>query len=162
VTNDWRTVLDTGVVVSAVLLPRSVPRQAFDLAVSRGALLVSDQTIVELDEVLRRPKFDRYVSESQRLEFLAALLREAEVIEVHDVVTECRDPKDNKILELALSGQGSHIVTGDLDLLVLHPFRGIAIVNPQSFLAIAEEQGPRAEPSDKPDRNMPGGSGETK
>lgn len=135
-TNDWRTVLDTGVVVSAVLLPRSVPRQAFDLAVSRGMLLVSDQTIVELDEVLRRPKFDRYVSESQRLEFLAALLREAEVIEVHDVVTECRDPKDNKFLELALSGQGNHIVTGDLDLLVLHPFRGIAIVNPQSFLAI--------------------------
>ncbi|HUG67433.1 MAG TPA: putative toxin-antitoxin system toxin component, PIN family [Pirellulaceae bacterium] len=135
--NDWRTILDTGVVVSAVLLPRSVPRQAFDLAVSRGALLVSDRTIIELDEVLRRPKFDRYVSESHRLEFLAALLREAEVIEVHDVVTECRDPKDNKFLELALSGQGSHIVTGDLDLLVLHPFRGIAIVNPKSFLVFS-------------------------
>ena len=73
-TNDWRTVLDTGVVVSAILLPRSVPRQAFDSAVSRGKLLVSDQTIAELDEVLRRPKFDKYVSESQRLEFLAATL----------------------------------------------------------------------------------------
>ena len=58
-TSDWRTVLDTGVVVSAVLLPRSVPRQAFDLALARGPLLVSEQTIAELDEVLRRPKFDR-------------------------------------------------------------------------------------------------------
>ncbi|MFW6170397.1 MAG: putative toxin-antitoxin system toxin component, PIN family [Planctomycetota bacterium] len=110
-TNDWRTVLDTGVIVSAVLLPRSAPRRACDLAVSAGALLVSDRTILELDEVLRRPKFDRYVSELQRLDFLAALLREAEVIEVHDLVTECRDPNDNKFLELALSGQGSHIVS---------------------------------------------------
>lgn len=135
--SDFRSVIDTGVIVSAVLLPRSVPRQAFDTAVSRGALLVSEETITELDEVLRRPKFDKYVSESRRLEFLAALLREAEVIEVVDVVSDCRDPKDNKFLELALSGRGSHIVTGDLDLLVLHPFRGIAIVSPQSFLAIS-------------------------
>ncbi len=161
-TSDWRTILDTGVVVSAVLLPRSVPRQAFDLAMARGPLLVSEQTIAELDEVLRRPKFDKYVSESQRLEFLAALLGEAELIEVRDVVSECRDPKDNKFLELALSGKGSHIVSGDLDLLVLHPFRGIAIVSPQSFLAIASAQEPRAEPGDEPDRNVPGETGETK
>ena len=154
--SDLRTVIDTGVVVSAVLLPRSVPRQAFDLAAARGPLLVSDKTIVELDDVLRRPKFDKYVSETQRLEFLAALLREAEVVEVVDVVTECRDPKDNKFLELALSGKGSHIVTGDSDLLVLHPFRGIAIVSPQSFLAIPAVQGPGAEPGDEPDRNLPG------
>ena len=122
---------------------------------------MSEHTIAELDEVLRRPKFDKYVSESQRLEFLAALLRETELIEVRDVVTECRDPKDSKFLELALSGKGSHIVSGDLDLLVLHPFRGIAIVNPQSFLGIASVQGLRAEPGDEPDRNMPGETGET-
>lgn len=121
-------------------------------------MLVSEQTLVELNEVLRRPKFDKYVSESQRLEFLAALLREAEVIEVRDVVTECRDPKDNKFLELALSGNGSHIVTGDSDLLALDPFRGIAIVNPQSFLAIGDAHGHRAET----DRNMPGESSEMK
>lgn len=70
------------------------------------------------------------------------------MIEVHDLVTECRDPNDNKFLELALSGQGSHIVTGDVDLLVLHPFRGIAIVTPQSFLTIASARRPRAEPGD--------------
>ena len=57
--SDMRTVIDTGVVVSAVLLPRSVPRQAFDVAAARRRLLVSDETIAELDEVLRRPKFDK-------------------------------------------------------------------------------------------------------
>jgi len=145
VKSDLRTVIDTGVVVSAVLLPRSVARQAFDLAAGQGRLPVSDKTIAELDEVLRRPKFDKYVSETRRLEFLSALVREAEVIDVSDVVTDCRDPKDNKFLELALSGKGSHIVTGDSDLLVLHPFRGIAIVSPQSFLAVASVHDPRAE-----------------
>ena len=133
---DLRIVIDTSVAVSAVLLPRSIPRQALDMATARGRLLVSDKTIAELDEVLRRPKFDKYLSASRRMEFLSALVRDAEVIDVVDVVTDCRDPKDIKFLELATSGKASHVVTGDSDLLVLHPFRGIAIVNPQTLLAI--------------------------
>jgi putative PIN family toxin of toxin-antitoxin system len=139
VTNEWRIVLDTSVLVSAVLLPKSVPRQAFDLAMTRGGLLVSIETIAELEDVLRRPKFEKYIVESQRLEFLAALLHVAEPIEVSEVVNECRNAKDNKFLELALSGNASHIISGDADLLVLHPFRGIEIVTPQLFLSLADE-----------------------
>jgi len=78
--NEIRIVIDTGVAVSAVLLPRSVPRQAFDAAAARGRLLVSEATVAELDEVLRRPKFNRYLPEDKRLEFLAALVREAEPV----------------------------------------------------------------------------------
>ena len=137
-TSEVRAVVDTAIAVSAVLLPRSVPRQSFDAAATRGRLLVSEMTIAELDEVLRRPKFNKYVPEEKRLEFLAALVREAELVEVVHVVSECRDPKDNKFLELAVSGNASHIISGDADLLVLHPFRGIAIVTPQVFLAAAD------------------------
>jgi len=133
---DLRIVIDTGVVVSAVLLPQSTPRQAFDAAASHGRLLVSDETVAELDEVLRRPKFDNYLSESRRVEFLATLVAGAQLVDVVDVVTDCRDPKDNKFLGLAASGKATHIISGDLDLLVLHPFRGVAIVSPQSFLAL--------------------------
>jgi len=60
-TIELRTVFDTGVAVSAVLLPRSIPRQAFDLAAQSGRLLASEATVEELEEVLRRPKFDKYV-----------------------------------------------------------------------------------------------------
>jgi len=131
-----RTVIDTGVAVSAVLLPHSLPRQAFDTAASLGKLLVSEATVAELDEVLWRPKFNKYVSEEKRLEFLAALVREAEAVEVTAIIAECRDPKDNnKFLELAVSGGAGHIVSGDADLLALHPFRGVAILTPQAFLA---------------------------
>lgn len=137
--SEWRVVLDTSVVVSALLLPHSQPRQAFDVAFTRERLLISDVTIAELDEVLRRPKFDRYVSRIQRLEFLAALVRDAELVDVIDVVADCRDPKDNMFLELALSGHSTHVVTGDTDLLILHPFHGIPIVTPQSFLDLTDE-----------------------
>src|SRR6266849_3425286 len=114
-----RTVVDTSVAVSAVLLTRSVPRQAFDRASERGRLLISALTVAELDEVLRRPRFDKYVTEEKRLEFLATLIREAELIDVTVAVFDCRDPKDDKFLELAVSGKADRIITGDDDLLVL-------------------------------------------
>jgi uncharacterized protein len=130
-----RTVIDTNVAVSAALLPRSVPRQAFDAAAAGGKLLVSVATVAEFDDVLRRSKFNKYVPEERRLEFLAALVQQAEQIDVTEIVTACRDARDNKFLELAVSGGASHIITGDDDLLALHPFRRIAIVTPQTFLA---------------------------
>jgi predicted nucleic acid-binding protein len=68
------------------------------------------------------------------LEFLAALIREAELVEVTEVMTEGRDPKDNKFLALAVSGKATCIISGDDDLLVLHPFRSIPVVTPQTFL----------------------------
>jgi putative PIN family toxin of toxin-antitoxin system len=134
-TSDSRIVLDTGVLVSAVLLPRSVPRQAVDLAFARGIVLASADTIDELDEVLRRPKFSRYLREVERLLFLAAFIRDAKVVDVTEKRTECRDPKDNKFLELAVSGNATCIVSGDSDLIVLNPFRGVVILTPQEFVS---------------------------
>jgi len=131
---DLRIVVDTSVVVSALLLPGSTPRRAFDRARQSGVLLSSGETVDELNAVLRRPKFNTYITEEQRLEFLAAMIQEAEIVLVTTTVLECRDPKDNKFLELAISGQATHVLTGDSDLLELHPFRGIAVVTPQQFL----------------------------
>jgi putative PIN family toxin of toxin-antitoxin system len=133
--SDARYVLDTGVLVSALLLPRSVPRQAVDRAFADGIVLASVATIDELDDVLRRPKFDRYVQEDEHLRFLAKFIRDTSLIEVTDIVSECRDVKDNKFLELALSGKATCIDSGDSDLLVLDPFRGISIITPQEFMS---------------------------
>jgi putative PIN family toxin of toxin-antitoxin system len=101
----------------------------------QGRLLLSDATAAELEEVLRRPKFDKYTEEHARLEFLAALIRQAEAVEITVTVTGCRDWKDDTFLELAVNGRASHLVSGDADLLVLQPFRGIEILTPQAFLA---------------------------
>jgi putative PIN family toxin of toxin-antitoxin system len=97
-------------------------------------LLVSEATIAELDDVLRRPKFDSYLAEYLRLEFLGALLGFAKVVAVDVDIVACRDPRDDKFLSVAVSGRATHIVTGDGDLLALHPFRDVDIVTPQDFL----------------------------
>lgn len=135
-TRDWRCVLDTNVVISAMLFPRSVPRQAFDRAWATAHVLGSPATLSELDAVARRSSFDRYVTREQRMEFVAAVIRDAVFVEVIELIVACRDPKDDKFLELAVNGQATHLICGDSDLLALHPFRGIAILTPQAFLAL--------------------------
>ncbi len=130
-----RFVLDTNVIISALLLPRSVPRQAFDRAFGQGVVLASLATLDELDDVIRRKKFDRYVVEEKRLQFLEVLIRDTTLVEITKVITDCHDPKDNKFLELAVSGRATCIITGDPDLLVLHPFRGIPILAPHVFVS---------------------------
>jgi putative PIN family toxin of toxin-antitoxin system len=132
---DLRTVFDTNTLVSALLFEQSVPAQAFFAALDRGEILLSLATFTELSEVLGRSKFDRYVTQDEREEFLQKLLDEGTVIEVGEAIRECRDPKDDKFLELAVSGAASCLVTGDKDLLVLNPFRGIPILTPSQFLA---------------------------
>ncbi len=135
-TTDLRVVFDTNVVISAMLVPLSIPRRALDRAMREGRILISVATTTELDEVIHRPRFDKYLSEEERIEFLTTLVHDAELVSVVDGVTDCRDPRDNKFLELAVSGRATHIVTGDLDLLVLHPFRSITVVSPKAFLAL--------------------------
>ena len=127
-------VFDTNVVISALLLKRSVSRQAFDKALAEGKLIISLATINELNAVLKRKKFDKYVRENERMQFFTALVRAAKLVKVSEVVTACRDPQDNRVLELAVSGNALCIVSSDQDLLVLHPFRGIPIVSPRLFL----------------------------
>lgn len=129
-----RLVIDTTVLVSAALLPQSIPGSVVRCALRRHLVLTSQETYDELERVFLRPKFDRYVSITQRLEFLALYRLATELIEVTATVTDCRDPKDNKLLALAIDGRASFIVSSDKDLLALHPFRGIEILAPSEVL----------------------------
>ena len=129
-----RLVVDTNVFVSAIILPLSLPRRAVDQALDNGVLLFSAATIAELEEVLRRPKFDRYVIREERQFFLSQLASTAEFVQIIQLVRECRDPKDDKFLEVALNGRVDVIVTGDADLLGIHPWRGIEVLSPAKYL----------------------------
>jgi uncharacterized protein len=134
-----RCVFDTNVLVSALLIPDSIPRHALNLALRKGRVLLSFAALAELDEVLSRKKFLRYVDEKDIRGFLAALTREAEWVEVDVRITTCRDSKDDKFLELAVSGKATHIISGDGDLLALSPFQGIEILSPDRFLRPRED-----------------------
>lgn len=129
-----RFVLDTNLMVSAALLESSVARQAFETALLLGEILLSADVQAELSEVLMRPKFDPYVSPLRRIQFLANLIAVATPVQVLENIRACRDPKDDKFLALAVSGQAACIISGDKDLLVLHPFQGIPILSLSDFL----------------------------
>jgi putative PIN family toxin of toxin-antitoxin system len=129
-----RYVFDTNVIVSALIFENSKPDRVLRYALANGDVLLSLEILEELNEVLGREKFNRYVTSEEREEFLAGLVERAVLVEIIENVQECRDPKDDNILELAWNGKAQYIITGDKDLLVLHPFRGIAIVTTDEFL----------------------------
>ena len=134
-----RCVFDTNVLVSALLFDHSTPAQAFFAALHTGEIIMSADVIAELNDVLGREKFNRYVTEEERERFLRSLLGETELIEIEQKIQACRDPKDDKFLDLAVNGGADCIVSGDEDLLVLDPFRGIPILTPDKFLDTLSE-----------------------
>lgn len=133
--NKLRIVIDTNVIVSALIFFSSNSMQALTFARENGVLLTSIDTLAELNDVLSRPKFNRYITQEIRADFLASLANETEIVDIKEKITECRDSKDNKFLELAVSGNADILVTGDQDLLVLHPFRNTQILTVTSFLS---------------------------
>lgn len=129
-----RFVIDTNALVSSLLLPQSIPAQAVSKAINSGELLFSVSTLNEIYEVLGRPKFDRYLTLDERDAFMQLLSRLSIMVDISNPVTLCRDPKDNKFLEVAFNGQATALVSGDADLLSMHPFRSIPILSPKQFL----------------------------
>ncbi|MBT2322451.1 putative toxin-antitoxin system toxin component, PIN family [Variovorax paradoxus] len=140
-----RWVIDTNVLVSWVLRPRSAPGRAVDRAIDLGRLLFSKETHRELLSVIRRSKFDRYVPLDRRLAVLVKLDDLIDWIPSTRTIRSCRDPNDDKFLEVAVHGNADALISGDADLLVLHPFHGVPILGPQAFLAGTEPNPPGTE-----------------
>lgn len=132
-------IFDTNVLVSAAILAGSRADCCVRATLEQGIpLTFSDLTFAELHDVLMREKFDRYVSSRSRLELLSVWRAAAFIIPataIREVVTDCRDPTDNKFLELALAASAKVVVTGDPDLLVLDPWRNIRILGLTDFAA---------------------------
>jgi putative PIN family toxin of toxin-antitoxin system len=106
-----RHVFDTNTVVSALLFRHSRPGEALLRALQRGEILLSTTTLEELADVLDRDKFDRYLTGSDREEFLVAFVERAIFVEPTEEIRVCRDARDNKFLELAVNGSADCIIT---------------------------------------------------
>ena len=132
-------VFDASTFVSAVLKADSLPERALLRAIDEANRLILSQEVEdEYREVIFRPKFDRFVSVERRQRILDIAVVAAERVEVTEAVQECRDPKDDKYLALAAAGRADVIVSSDArDLLSMHPWRGIFILSPAGFLALA-------------------------
>jgi uncharacterized protein len=127
-------VFDTNIIISAMLFEGSKPSKAFGVGIRQGVILFSSYTLSELEEVLWRKKFDPYIFHEERKQFLSSFILHSTPVEINETITECRDAKDNKFLELAVCGKADFIISGDEDLLILNPFRNIQILMPHNFI----------------------------
>jgi len=131
-----RVVLDTNVLVSALLKTGSAPDIAVSKILATKSLLLSPDVLAEYEEVLNRSKFLHVFSPTRVKELLGSLLVESIFIVPFTEITDCVDATDNKLLSLAVDGGADCIVTGDDHLLRMNPYRTIPILGPTDFLNI--------------------------
>ena len=129
-----RVVLDTNVLVSALLFPTGSLSWLREQWQSRVVLpLASHATTAELIRVLSYPKFR--LTDDEREDLLADYLPWCEMVTVTEPpdTPDCRDPFDRPFLELALIGQADALVTGDGDLLALTTVFTVPIITPKAL-----------------------------
>ncbi len=128
-----RVVLDTNVLVSAIISDGK-PRELLKKGIANQySLVTSDPILKELVLVLRRPKFKTSEDEVHRT--ILALIRTADVVTVKSKVKAVKDdPKDDMIIQTAIDGEADVIVTGDSHLLALETFDGIKITTVKGML----------------------------
>jgi putative PIN family toxin of toxin-antitoxin system len=128
-------VLDASTLVSATFSRTGVPARAVDHAFRSDRVAVSEATMSEVLAVLARPRLARFLDAELRDALLGQLDALAVFFTPAETVADCRDAKDNKYLEVALAADAWAIVSGDADLLVLHPWRDVRILRPAEYLA---------------------------
>jgi uncharacterized protein len=132
-----RVVLDTNVVLSALVFVRGITAQLrSEWQAARCVPLASTATVQELVRVLAYPKFN--LDPAQQHELLADYLPYAQVVTIPwplPAVPDCRDALDLPFLHLAAAGRASALVTGDADLLSLGCVGRRVIVTPGAFLS---------------------------
>jgi len=108
-----RVVLDTNIVVSALLQPLGPPAQVFDLAIGGSMqLCISGSIYSEYEEVISRPRLRR--SEDVIAATLQVIREKGLWVRPVDAIRACSDPDDDIFLECAHAARASYLVTGNL------------------------------------------------
>lgn len=132
-----RVVLDTNVILSAILFARGTTAQLRAAwQAGRCLPLVSARTAQELVRVLAYPKFK--LDQADQEELLADYLPYTEVVAIPEpppAVPDCRDPFDLPFLHLAVTGKALALVTGDADLLSIARVGRCPIIRLDAFLS---------------------------
>ena len=133
--NKNNIVLDTSTLISAFLFKNSLPYKTLKKAEEEFIIIQSEYTTAELLEVIYRKKFDKYLTDEERVKYLSDFLSTTQKINpIHSVENSCKDPKDIPFLELAHTAKAKFIISSDKDLLELNPFNKIKILTPAEFI----------------------------
>ena len=132
-----RVVVDTNVLLSAALSPGGVPARLVDRVLELGRLVFSEATFAELECRIWLPKFDRYLPMERRRRLLREANASALWVEVPATISSraySRDPKDDAFIHAALVAGATRLVSGDDDLLCLHPLGDLYLLAPRAAL----------------------------
>jgi len=143
-------VLDTNVLVSALILPSSLPARLLRRALAREFILILSESILqELARVLVRPKMaQRYATTPERAAAFEAVLRDVALLVPGAVRVEAvpGDADDNHVVACAVEGRAEFIVSGDEHLRSLGQYQSVRIVSPAQFAATLDDGAPRQQP----------------
>jgi len=128
-----RLVFDTSALIPVCLYPERETAQAFKNILLEHDVFCSTHCWQELHAVISRPKFDAWQPFAQRLAWVNLFRHAVIFVEPSEPITDCRDPKDNPFLELAVAAKADFLISSDVHLLEMHPYRNIQILNWQAF-----------------------------
>lgn len=129
-----RVIIDTNLWVS-FLLTKDFSK--FDKIISNQEieLIFSQELVDEIVEVTQRSKFRKYFDLADVENLLEKLKGRGILIKVYSKIAECRDPKDNFLLSLAVDGYASHLISGDKDLLSMKKIGETKILSMTEYLS---------------------------
>ena len=132
-----RFVIDTNVFISALLNRDGPPALVTRQVTERGQAVFSKRTFAELRDRLWKPKFDRYITIEQRNRFIGDLEATVFWIDIPPTLAAnrySRDASDDMFIHAAFAANAICLVTGDSDLLCLHPIETLPILSPRAAL----------------------------
>ncbi|MEM6831249.1 MAG: putative toxin-antitoxin system toxin component, PIN family [Bacteroidota bacterium] len=128
-----KVIFDTNIWIS-YLIGHQLSELSELLISQKIELVLSKQLKTELILVTERKKFQKYFNRKKVGQLLKLLDFIGSYYEVREYPNICRDPKDNFLLGLIKASQANFLVTGDQDLLVLNPFEGTEIIEPNQLI----------------------------
>ncbi|MBW2370198.1 MAG: putative toxin-antitoxin system toxin component, PIN family [Deltaproteobacteria bacterium] len=132
-----KIVLDTNVLISALLKPHSNPAIIVSLILDgRVILCLSQEILAEYKGVLKRNKF-KGISKNNVKRFLQEIEKKALWVEPQESVKIIKaDPGDNKFFECALTARADYLITGNIKHFSFKKFKKTEIATPYNFLNI--------------------------
>ncbi len=129
-----RIVLDTNLLISRALTPNSLIAGVVRMITEYCDLLASQATMYEFATVLKHVRSKNYIKQDEATMLITFYREMVESVPIIEKVRKCRDPKNDKFLELAVNGQAEYLVTNDRGLLLFHPFGSTQILTAKDFI----------------------------
>ena len=137
-----KVIFDTVVFVRSLINPHSFWGKIIFEYSSKYRLFVSSQILIEILEVLKRPEIIAKFRtiEGRDIRKILEIISHAEVVEISGIPQVSRDIKDDKFLACATQAKADYLISADRDLLDLKEYKGILIIDGETFLKLLEEQ----------------------